>query len=50
MSPIYYPRRLTQKDRQVNCNCLCHERVVTEHGEGPCFCKVGGWHEEVVWG
>lgn len=41
----YYPKRLTKRDRQVACICMCHEQVpATEHGQGePCPCKTGGF-------
>lgn len=51
MNTIYYPKRLFSRDRQINCQCMCHESgPATEHGPGEkCPCKVGGWHEEAEW-
>ena len=39
----YYPKRFSDRDRQVSCHCMCHEAGPAEH-EGKCPCKIGGFH------
>lgn len=44
----YFPKRLTRRDRQVVCQCMCHEAgPATEHGPGEkCICKTGGHFDD----